>query len=47
MFFKYPKYRTPDNCLAEYIQEAEAAKAQGRTTDHGCVGHFPLCEDLP
>ncbi|KAK4233824.1 hypothetical protein C8A03DRAFT_47714 [Achaetomium macrosporum] len=47
MLFKYPEYRDPENCLAECIDEVEAAKAEGRTTNYGCVGNFPLDKDLP
>ncbi|KAL2130078.1 hypothetical protein VTI74DRAFT_6916 [Chaetomium olivicolor] len=47
MLFKYPKFRIPDNCLAECIDEVEAAKAEGRTTNYGFVGNFPLDQDLP
>jgi hypothetical protein len=47
MLFKYPEYRSPTNCLAQCIDEVEAAKAEGRTTNYGCVGHFPLDKELP
>ncbi|KAH6851101.1 glycoside hydrolase family 18 protein [Chaetomium sp. MPI-CAGE-AT-0009] len=45
--WKYPQYRDSEECLDACIDAVEEAKAEGRTTNYGCVGHFPLDKPIP
>lgn len=47
--FQDPKYRhiTMAKCEAQCKGEVDAAKAEGRTTNYGCVGQFPLDKPIP
>ncbi|KAK4118928.1 carbohydrate-binding module family 24 protein [Parathielavia appendiculata] len=45
--WKYPKYRYKEECLDACIDAVEQAKEQGRTTNYGCVGNFPLDQEIP
>lgn len=49
LIYKDPSYRqyTMNQCYNACKNEVEAAKAEGRTTSYGCVGFFPLDQDLP
>ena len=45
--WKYPKYRDAEECLDACIDSVEEARAEGRTTNYGCVGNFPLDKEIP
>jgi len=49
LIYKNPKFRDvgPDQCAHACATQVEAAKAENRTTNYGCVGNFPLDKPIP
>ena len=49
IIYQNPRYRdrTMQKCLDICKTEVDAARAEGRTTNYGCVGLFPLDKPIP